>query len=69
LVGAKDDTAVAVSSYWDTETTGQMASPVGDGFTTEDMFKESTYDSWDFVETWMMEEDVSYPSLMWQMDK
>jgi hypothetical protein len=63
LVGAKDATAMAVASYWDTETSGQASSVVGEGLDTDDMMEEASYDSWDFDETWTMEEDVTYPEL------
>lgn len=69
MVGAKDDTAIVVDSYWDKDTSGQMESALGEGLSTEEMLMESTYDSWDLVEIWMMEKDVSYPSLKWEMDK
>jgi len=36
----------------------------GDGG-ANDMYKETTFTNWDFLNIWEIEEDVSYPTLLW----
>lgn len=62
-----------ISSYWDTQTSG-VTSPTcgpntipdqcGIAKTTTDMYKQSTYDGWNFVSTWNINEGQSYPWLV-----
>jgi len=60
---AFDRTTIS-NSYWDTETTGQPSSAGGgEGKTTEEMMKQTTYSGWDFVNIWEIDEGVSYPTL------
>ncbi len=64
LVGDADmGTASATNSYWDMQTSGQSTSPLGVGKSTVEMKMKNTFQSWDFVDTWEMEENVSYPML------
>ncbi len=61
-------TAVADSvqaSFWDTNATGQDASPQGEGKTTAEMMNKSTFEDagWDFDEVWRISEGQSYPRL------
>jgi hypothetical protein len=55
--------SVFTSCYWDTETSGQATSAGGTGKTTANMKKEATFVDWDFVDTWDIVEDTSYPTL------
>jgi hypothetical protein len=63
LVGANDGSIV--SSFWDTETSGQSMSNGGTGKTTAEMKTLSTFTSagWDFVEIWGIGENQTYPYL------
>ncbi|MBU9720554.1 MULTISPECIES: hypothetical protein [Bacillaceae] len=49
------------NSFWDTETSGQTTSAGGTGRTTQQMKTQSTYSSWDFINTWQIDND--YPQL------
>ena len=51
------------SSFWDTETSGQTTSTGGTGKTTAEMKQVSTFANWDFVETWGIEDNQTYPFL------
>ncbi len=60
----------AVSSYWDTNVSGQSVSDGGEGRTTLEMtwpYAENTYVDWDFATVWAADEDGSlnegYPYL------
>jgi mucin-19 len=66
LVGWNRGTVDA--SFWDIQTTGQIASAGGTGKTTADMKTRSTFtdSGWDFVSTWMMCDGISYPHLLWE---
>jgi hypothetical protein len=65
-----------ISSYWDMETSG-ITSPIcgdayqhltadqcGVGKTTAEMYTQSTYVGWDFVNNWSIKENQSYPTLI-----
>lgn len=62
LVGNRAGGSV-VDSYWDTETSGQASSDGGTGKTTAEMMQQATYTNWDFVDTWTIGENQSYPLL------
>ncbi len=59
-----EDTA----NFWDEESSGQNTSAMGVGKSTDEMMEQSTYTSegWDFLDTWWMVEDQTYPFLWWQ---
>ncbi|CAI6034664.1 S-layer homology domain-containing protein [Cohnella sp. JJ-181] len=67
LVGQKVGSASVVSSYWNTETSGQAASAAGSGRTTAQLLTKSTYLDWDFGGNgtddpiWGMVEGITYP--------
>ncbi len=50
LVGSAADPAMAVNSYWDTETTGQSTSPAGTGKTTAQLRDIATFTGWDIAD-------------------
>lgn len=54
------------SSYYDINTTSQETSARGTGKTTEEMKQQSTYEDWDFEETWGMNPSINngYPYLI-----
>jgi M26 IgA1-specific metallo-endopeptidase-like protein/GLUG motif-containing protein len=73
LIGVSSpDVKNIISSYWDTQTSG-ITSPTcgpnttpdqcGMGKTTAEMYKQSTYIGWDFVNTWDIKEGQGYPWL------
>ncbi len=66
LVGSRYEGTVA-SSYWNTETSGLDNSAMGDGRTTAEMLVEDNFTGWDFVGTWDILEDETYPYLQWQV--
>jgi hypothetical protein len=53
------------ASFWDIETSGQTTSAGGEGKTTAEMKKLSTFASagWDFVDIWNIGENQTYPFL------
>lgn len=51
------------SSYWDKEASGRSSSRGGTGKTTVEMKQKSTFDGWDFSDTWFIDEGISYPYL------
>ncbi len=53
-------------SYWDVQTTEQSSSEGGTGKTTLEMKQQSTFNTWDFPNTWRICEGVSYPWLAWE---
>jgi hypothetical protein len=61
LVGENNGTIT--SSYYDSEKTGQSDTGKGDGKTTVDMMKKTTFSGWDFETIWKIVEDSSYPTL------
>ena len=52
-----------VSSFWDTETSGQSTSAGGTGKTTAEMKQQSTFEGWDFINVWDIGEGQTYPYL------
>lgn len=47
-------------TYFDTTVSGQSGS---NGYSTEDMMKQATYESWDFKKIWKITEGKTYPTL------
>lgn len=69
LVG-KNEGGTVTLSYWDINTSGQAASAVGEGRTTDDMthpYAANTFMGWDFGDVWVADTDYSvnngYPYL------
>jgi hypothetical protein len=56
-----------LSSFWDTEISGQTGSSGGEGKTTAEMKTLTTFTDagWDFVDTWWMPPD-GYPRFLWE---
>lgn len=54
---------VIIDSFWDIETSGQSTSYGGTGKTTAEMKLPSTFTNWDFIETWGIEDNQTYPFL------
>ncbi|MDD4280452.1 MAG: GLUG motif-containing protein, partial [Candidatus Sumerlaeales bacterium] len=49
--------------YYDKETTGHSGTGMGTPKTTAEMKQQSTYENWDFTDTWKIVEGASYPYL------
>ena len=64
LIGYNEGTVE--NSFWDMETSGTTESDGGIGKNTTEMKSQSTFIGWDFMGTWHMVEDVTYPLLQWQ---
>ena len=62
LVGLNESSMVT-NSFWDTQTSGQTTSAGGEGKTTAEMKQINTFANWDFVETWGIEDNQTYPFL------
>jgi hypothetical protein len=72
LVGYNYESTV-ITSYWDTQTSGQSSSAGGGGRLSVDMtspYTSNTYVGWDFSTTWAEDSDYyvssGYPYLQWQ---
>lgn len=57
------NTGSVTASYYDSELSGLSDSDKGTPLSTAFMKKSSSYDGWDFVGTWKILEDQTYPSL------
>ncbi len=73
LVGHTSGTVADIDNYWDTETSGQATSAMGQGRTTEEMtypHTSNTYVNWDFENVWTPDvtsgENDGYPYFQWQ---
>lgn len=56
-----------VKSYWDKEASNCATSKAGEGKTTAQLKKKSTYTDWDFENVWdIMEDKGVYPFLRWR---
>ena len=62
LVGGSDY-GTLIDCFWDIQTSGQETSDGGTGKTTAEMKQVSTFANWDFVETWGIEDNQTYPFL------
>ncbi len=51
------------NSFWDTQTSGTGMSAGGSGRTTVQMMQQATFTGWDFTNTWIINDGVSYPTL------
>jgi len=66
LVGADNVNAKVISSYYDSETTGQNDTGNGIPKTSMEMMQQATFEGWDFTSVWTIDEGTSYPFLQWQ---
>ena len=53
-------------SYWNVETSCILTSSGGTGKTNAEFQQESTFNEWDFSTIWSVDEDASYPYLIFQ---
>lgn len=56
LIGSMN-TGGVIDSYYDLETTGQADNGGGLGLATEDMLNPSSYEDWDFTNTWAIDSE------------
>lgn len=68
LIGSNSGSSV-ISSYWDTQTSGQLSSSGGVGKVTTDMYNQSTYVNWDFSSVWSILDLYTYPWLKNQVSQ
>ena len=57
--GLEGESQSATNSYWIRETTGQATSELGTVKSVSALTKQATYNSWDFANTWTIEEGTS----------
>jgi len=76
-VGQLTKSPIVTSSYWDVNTSNQSTSFGGEGKSTTQMILQSTYEGWDFVNIWDIDQENyrSYPflrgltvSCQWDLD-
>jgi Zn-dependent metalloprotease len=65
LVG-KNFAVVDPNCFWDKQTSGRVSSAGGTGKTTAEMKTQSTFTGWDFVNTWKIQNAITYPYYIWQ---
>lgn len=64
LVGYNSNTNLIINSYYDTNVSGLSDTGKGNPLTTAEMKSDSSFHStWDFVNTWHIIENETYPSL------
>ncbi|MDR0476567.1 MAG: filamentous hemagglutinin N-terminal domain-containing protein [Desulfobulbaceae bacterium] len=51
------------NSYWDSQTSGLTTSAGGTGLTTAQMMQQASFNNWDFVNIWSINEGQGYPTL------
>jgi len=52
--------------YWNTDTSGQIASAGGIGKTTAQMMNSATYRGWGYDAAWTIDEGNDYPRFVWE---
>jgi len=62
LVGKKYQGSIS-NCYWDIETSGIEEPGEGEGKTTAEMYQQSTFTNWDFLNIWNIGENQTYPYL------
>ncbi|MBS4013774.1 MAG: fibrobacter succinogenes major paralogous domain-containing protein [Bacteroidetes bacterium] len=65
LIGVQINATIS-NSYWDMQTSGQTASAGGTGLQYYAMTQQSNFFGWDFIDTWDIIENDTYPFLKWQ---
>ena len=65
-ISGGDSSGTASGAYYCSEQ-GTDPNPGTIGKTYAELLKKETYEGWDFENTWYIEEDVSLPTLSWEM--
>ncbi len=70
FIGTGGNVGTTISSYWDTQTSGQTTSASGTGKITAEMKTAATFTGWDFTTIWDIEsgKNDGYPYLRWYYD-
>ena len=68
LLGGKGSSEV-IDNYWNTTTSGQTTSAAGIGLTDAEMQQQSSYQGFDFTDTWAMVDGEPYPQLQFQVQR
>ena len=66
VVAGGNSSGTASGVYYCSEQ-GTDPNPGTIGKTYAELLKKETYEGWDFENTWYIEEDVSLPTLSWEM--
>lgn len=69
LVGRAHSQTTGLNSYWDLCSSGQTESALGIGLTEEQMLLVSSFEEWDFEQTWHIGEGINNPILQWQLEQ
>jgi hypothetical protein len=67
LIGHHYSGTTISSSYWDMKDCENDATAGAEARTTEEMKRQENYVGWDFINTWFIEEGLSFPLLQWQL--
>ncbi len=67
LIGHHHSKTTISSSYWDMKDYGHDTTAGAEARTTEEMKKQENYVGWDFINTWFIEEGLSFPLFQWQL--
>jgi len=54
------------NSYWNIESSGQISSAGGEGKNNAEMISQETFITWDFIDTWNINQGLTYPYLLIQ---
>jgi subtilisin family serine protease len=65
LIGDSENSLIS-NSYWNYETSAQPASSGGEPLNTAEMLLLESFINWDFVSTWNITQNTTYPYLAWQ---
>ncbi len=57
--------AIAPTSYWNSDTSNQATGIVGTGKAMADLKKQETFAGWNFTTIWKIGQDATYPELRW----
>jgi len=64
FIGKQIESEVTLTNnYWNTESSGKSSGGTGSGLTTAQMKQEANFSTWDFVNTWSINEGASLPYL------
>ncbi len=69
LIGQAHSQTTDQNNYWDICSSGLTESALGTGLTKEQMMLASSYENWDFDQTWHIREGINSPILLWQLEQ
>ncbi len=62
----QDDRDTVVRCFWDTQASGLLNSPGGEGRTTAELMSRPTYAPWAHTGVWTLDDANDYPRLLWE---